>query len=84
MVLKKEFLGNVLKKVSRLDWKQTGFEARDSWPSRKECLRSGVRSAMRANSQLPGRGPTDVDNALHLHVNQKPYNNDMRRQPKHE
>ena len=23
--------------------------------------RSGVRSAMRAASQLPGRGPTDVD-----------------------
>ena len=25
--------------------------------------RSGVRSAMRAASQLPGKGPTDVDNA---------------------
>ena len=25
--------------------------------------RSGVRSAMRAASQLPGRGPTDVDDA---------------------
>ena len=31
------------------------------------CL--GVRSAMHAASQLPGRGPTDVDDALH--VNQK-------------
>ena len=25
--------------------------------------RSGVRSAMRAASQLPGKGPTDVDDA---------------------
>ena len=25
--------------------------------------RSGVRSTMRAASQLPGRGPTDVDDA---------------------
>ena len=25
--------------------------------------RSGVRSAMHAASQLPGRGPTDVDDA---------------------
>ena len=33
--------------------------------------RSGVRSAMRAASQLPGRGPSDVDDALHLQVNQK-------------
>ena len=30
-----------------------------------------MRSAMHAASQLPGRGPTDVDDALHLHVNQK-------------
>ena len=27
-------------------------------------MRSGVRSAMCAASQLPGRGPTDVDDAL--------------------
>ena len=26
---------------------------------------------MRAASQLPGRGRTDVDDALHLHVNKK-------------
>ena len=32
---------------------------------------SGVRSAMRAASQLSGRGPTGVDVALYLHVNQK-------------
>ena len=32
-----------------------------------------MRSAMRAASQLTGRGPTDVDlmMSLHLHVNQK-------------
>ena len=31
-----------------------------------------MRSAMRAASQLPGRGPTVVDMApLYLHVNQK-------------
>ena len=29
----------------------------------KMCMRSGVRSAMRAASQLPGKGPTDVDDA---------------------
>ena len=27
----------------------------------RDTLRSGVRSAMRAASQLPGRGPTGVD-----------------------
>ena len=30
-----------------------------------------MRSAMRAASQLPGKGPTDVMMPLHLHVNQK-------------
>ena len=30
-----------------------------------------MRSAMCAASQLPGKGPTDVDDALHLQVNQK-------------
>ena len=30
-----------------------------------------MRSAMRAASQLPGRGPTAVDFTLNLHVNQK-------------
>ena len=29
----------------------------------RRAWRSGVRSAMRAASQLPGRGPTDVDDA---------------------
>ena len=32
-----------------------------------------MRSAMRAASQLPGRGPTDVD----VHVNQKSDYDDM-------
>ena len=42
-------------------------------PQERSTRRSGVRSAMRAASQLPGKGPTDVDEAppLHLHVNQK-------------
>ena len=35
-------------------------------------LKKGA-SAMRATSQLPGRRPTDVDDALHLHVNKKSY-----------
>ena len=35
--------------------------------------RSGVKTAMHAASQLPGRGPTDVDDGpLHLHVNKNP------------
>ena len=38
-----------------------------------DVVRSGVRSAMCAASQLSGRGPTGVDVALplYLHVNQK-------------
>ena len=40
-------------------------------PKQMTTLRSGVRSAMHAASQLPGSRPTDVDGALHLHVNQK-------------
>ena len=30
-----------------------------------------MRSAMHAASQLPEKGPTDVNDPLHLHVNQK-------------
>ena len=30
---------------------------------KRSTWRSGVRSAMRAASQLPGKGPTDVDDA---------------------
>ena len=32
-------------------------------PQERSTWRSGVRSAMRAASQLPGKGPTDVDDA---------------------
>ena len=32
-------------------------------PQERSTWRSGVRSAMHAASQLPGRGPTDVDDA---------------------
>ena len=32
-------------------------------PQERSTWRSGVRSVMRAASQLPGRGPTDVDDA---------------------
>ena len=30
-------------------------------PQERSTWRSGVRSAMRAASQFPGKGPTDVD-----------------------
>ena len=33
-------------------------------PQKRSTWRSGVRSAMHAASQLPGKGPTDVDDAL--------------------
>ena len=43
----------------KLTWKKlTEKDARD-----RSTWRSGVRSAMCAASQLPGRGPTDVDDA---------------------
>ena len=32
-------------------------------PQERNTWRSGVRSAMPAASQLPGKGPTDVDDA---------------------
>ena len=48
------------------EWKLSAVDPHDrcTW-------RSGVRSAIRAASQLPGRGPTDMDVASGLHVNQK-------------
>ena len=39
-------------------WKLTTVD-----PQVRSTCRSGVRSAMCAASQLPGRGPTDVDDA---------------------
>ena len=41
-----------------LEWKLTTVD-----PQERSTWRSGVRSAMRAASKLPGRGPTDVDDA---------------------
>ena len=40
------------------EWKLTTVD-----PQERSTLRSGVRSAMHAASQLPGKGPTDVDDA---------------------
>ena len=40
-------------------------------PQERSTWRSGVRSAMRAASQLPGRGPLMWMMPLHLFVNQK-------------
>ena len=40
------------------EWKLTTVD-----PQERCTWRSGVRSAMRAASQLPGKGPTDVDDA---------------------
>ena len=40
------------------EWKLTTVD-----PQERTTWRSGVRSAMPAASQLPGRGPTDVNDA---------------------
>ena len=40
------------------EWKLSAIDPHD-----RDICRSGVRSAMRAASQLPGRGPTVVDMA---------------------
>ena len=40
------------------EWKLTTVD-----PQERSTWRSGVRSALRAASQLPGKGPTDVDDA---------------------
>ena len=40
------------------EWKLTTVD-----PQERSTWRSGVRSAIRAASQLPGKGPTDVDDA---------------------
>ena len=53
----------------RSTWKQLTERDRREWklsaidPHDRDTWRSGVRSAMRAASQLPGRGPTVVDMA---------------------
>ena len=38
------------------EWKLSDID-----PQNRHTWRSGVRSQIRAASQLPGRGPTDVD-----------------------
>ena len=51
----------------KMTWKQLTERARREWklsainPHDRDTWRSGVRSAMRAASQLLGRGPTVVD-----------------------
>ena len=61
----------------KMTWKQLTKRDCREWklsaisPHDRHTWRSGVRSAMRAASQLSGRGSTDVDAALYLHVNKK-------------
>ena len=47
------------KQLTESDCREWKFSAID--PHDRHNLRSGVRSAIHAASQLPGRGPTDVD-----------------------
>ena len=53
----------------KLTWKKLTERDRCEWKLKtvdsqeRSTWRSGVRSAMRAASQLPGKGPTDVDDA---------------------
>ena len=61
----------------KMTWKQLTERDRREWklsaidPHDRDTWGSDVRSAMCAASQLPGRGPTVVDMALYLHINQK-------------
>ena len=54
---------------SKLTWKKLTERDCREWklttvdPQERSTWRSGVRSAMRAACQLPGKGPTDVDDA---------------------
>ena len=53
----------------KLTWKKLTVKDCREWklttvdPQERSTWRSGVRSAMRAASQLPGKEPTDVDDA---------------------
>ena len=49
------------KKLTEKDCREWQLTTVD--PQERSTWRSGVRSAMRASSQLPGKGPTDVDDA---------------------
>ena len=56
------------------EWKLTTVDTQE-----RSTWRSGVRSAMRAASQLPGRGPLMCRMMpVHLHVNQKSDYDDMK------
>ena len=52
------FHGKKLTERDCREWKLTKVD-----PQERSTWRSGVRSAMRAASQLPGKGPTEVDDA---------------------
>ena len=61
--------GLTCKKLTEKDsheWKLTTVD-----PQERSTWRSGVRSAIHAASQLPGKGPTDVDGAPAPAVNPK-------------
>ena len=53
----------------KLTWKKLTERHCREWrlttvdPQKRSTWRSGANSAMRAVSQLPGKGPTDVDDA---------------------
>ena len=53
------------------EWKMSDIDPYD-----RHTWRSGMRSALHTTSQLPGRGPTDVDVPLYLHINQKSNDDD--------
>ena len=61
----------------KMTWKQLTERDRTEWklsaidPHDRDTWRSSVRSAMRAASQLPGRGPLLWIWPLYLHVNKK-------------
>ena len=55
----------------KLTWKKLMEKLTTVDPQERSTWRSGVRSAMRAASQLPGRGPLMWMMPLHLHVNKK-------------
>ena len=55
-----------LTKRDRRDWKLSAIDPHD-----RDTWRSGVRSAMRAECQLPERGPLLWVWPLYLHVNKK-------------
>ena len=53
------------------EWKMSAIDPHD-----RHTWRSGMRSALHTTSQLPVRGPTDVDVSLYLHINQKSNDDD--------